>query len=124
MHSIIDDVAWVAIGLVVVAFLFLLGTMYILLDEGVRRLVRSLRKPAGAKAQTLASTSAGGASVGLEAAQRANRARKALHPPLVNPHQTGRYAIWHALRTRMREARSGNYWRLHDRHHKPADAKP
>lgn len=124
MHSIIDDFAWVAIGLVVVAFLFLLGAAYIFLDDGIRRLVRRLRKPAGVAIPRLASQTIEPSSGRLSAPGKPDRMPKGPHAPLVNPHRASGPAIWRTLRAKIREAKSGTHLRLHLRHHKPANAKP
>ena len=44
MHTLIDDFAWIVITLVAVTLLFMVGAALILLDEGLRVIVRSLRK--------------------------------------------------------------------------------
>ena len=51
MRVLIDDFAWIAIGLVFVAFLFTIGAAYILIAEGLKFLVRSFRKIAGTASQ-------------------------------------------------------------------------
>ena len=124
MHSIIDDFAWVTIGLVVVAFLFLLGAAYIFLDEGVRILVRSFRKPAGEPIPSSASQAINSNSASLPATGMPRRMPQGPHPPLVPPHRTTGPALWRTFRSRIHEAKSETYMRLHIGRHKPANAKP
>ncbi|MEJ2010278.1 MAG: hypothetical protein P8Z30_19345 [Acidobacteriota bacterium] len=123
MHSIIDDFAWVVIGLVVVAFLFVLGTAYIFLDEGIRYLVRRIRKPAGVAGPRLASQATKSEPVRFSATGIPSQPPQGPHPPLVNPHHATSPTIWRRLRAKVREIKSRTLLRLHLRHHKPANVK-
>lgn len=126
MHWIIDDFAWVVIALVVVAFLFVLGTAYIFLDEGVRYLVRRIRKSAGAAGPRSASQATKSEKEELSASARSSRLPQGPHLPLVNPHHATSPTIWRRLRAKGREVKSGSRFRLHLhlRHRNPANAKP
>ena len=43
MHAIIDDFAWIFIGLAVISVFFIIGLAFIFLDEGLRILFRKAR---------------------------------------------------------------------------------
>lgn len=120
MHSIIDDFVWIAIGLAVVAFLFMLGAAYIFLDEGIRRLIRSSRKPAGATipnldSQTIRSNSARLANTGIPSQMPGYKGA-----PLIKPHSRRRPTLWQTVRGKVK---SVGHLHLHLGHHKPANAK-
>jgi hypothetical protein len=44
MHALIDDFAWIALGLAVLTVLFMIGAGFILLDEGLKTLIQSVRR--------------------------------------------------------------------------------
>lgn len=103
MNAIIDYIAWIAIGLGIVAVLFVLAMAYILMDEGVRRVARSFRqaKTAQTNPQNVQS-----ATANLTAALQSGR------------------ALWSAVQPKLRAARLGTFLHIHIGHNKTADAKP
>ena len=52
MHAIIDDFAWVVIALSALAVLFIISSAFVLLDEGLRILIRRLRNRASRQQPT------------------------------------------------------------------------
>lgn len=112
MHFFIDDLVWVAIGLVVVAFLFMLGAAYIFLDEGIRRLFRSHRKPATVTVPNLAT----------QVVRTPNQMSR--YKPLVPPQSGTHTGLWRKMRLRVRGIRPADHLHLHLGRHKPANAKP
>lgn len=108
MHYVIDDFVWIAIGLVVVAFLFMLGAACIFLDEGIRRLIRSFRKPASLTIQ---------GAVG-----KSGEMLQGIKSQIINPDRSAGPTFWHTLRSKVRDAKSGTF-HFHIGHRKPANAK-
>lgn len=119
MHSIINDFAWVAVGLVFVAFLFVLGAAYIFLDEGIRTLIRNYRKPADIPG----SQSAGSNPAGLNASSSSTRQVQGQYRPLVPPRRATIPDFWRNLQSKIHQAKSGTIMRRHIGHRKPANAK-
>lgn len=124
MQSFIDYVAWVAIGLIIVALPFALGAAYIFLDEAVRRLTRSVRKPRRSAISRLGSQTAQSDPERLRATERLSQTLQGPHPALAKPRRTASPTIWRTAQGKFREAKSQRCLRLHIGHHKPANAKP
>lgn len=124
MHAIIDDFAWIAIGLVPLALLFAVGVLCILIYEGTKALIRRMQKPAVSpdnSSQAYNLNQSGSQTTAAEI-------RQALQPASTLPAGHDRQAIFATIargaRRRFQTAKSGVHSHLHIRHRKPANAKP
>lgn len=115
MHAIIDYFAWITIGLVLLAVLFGIGLAYILIDEGLRALIRRLREtPAAVHDPSQAYTARHAATISEPA-----ELVETLH---VAPRRRVIPAI--GTRSRLQAVKSQMYLHLHIKQHKHANAKP
>jgi len=117
MHVLIDDFAWIAIGLVLVAFLFMIGAAYILIVEGLKSLAQSFRKIAGrAHALPQSNTANPVATDAYFSRPRMGDKRPAC---FVASLRRLTVEVGRVLTEMVEEARVGIDLRLRLRHHKP-----
>lgn len=116
MHALIDDFAWIAIALVVVTLLFMVGAAVILLDEGLRAIVRAFRKRAAAPSVSSVMTNL--SSVSTDLRREAECALKWITAPVGNSLRAAIPAIWHTERPKALAAKPERPLRLHAGHHK------
>ena len=116
MHSFIDDLAWIAIALVVVTLLFMAGAAVILLDEGLRAIVRKLRKRAAAPREIEPTTNPNMAPAAP--LKRPGRALARAKAWPAGPFRSGFSAISRTLRLKLHAGRPGTLIRPHIGHHK------
>lgn len=124
MHYFIDDLVWIAIALLIVAFLFMLGAAYIFLDEGIRRLVRSIRKPGRTAIPNKASQTIQANSAIPSASRNPSMSPQGPRASLVEPQQSRGGTMWHTVCSTVRESKSRTCSHLRIGHNKPANAKP
>lgn len=122
MHYVIDDFVWVAIGIAVVAFLFVLGAAYIFLDEGVKRLIRSFHRPASLTIQNVASQPVKTRSAISTSAGKSGHILQGIKSQWVKSKRSTRLSLWRTFRSKVSGAKSGTL-HFHIRHHNPAKAK-
>jgi hypothetical protein len=117
MHAIIDDFAWVVIALSALAVLFIISSAFVLLDEGLRIVIRRLRNRSSrqqpvAVTAAVAATLQGPLKKSSIVPEPSNRLRR------VSDFRAD-LNIWRGLWLKAHEVKWGAYLKLHLGHRKP-----